>query len=745
MGRKSSRKVRAGRGGAKVRSVAPGSCREEETGRSAAPANGRFRGWRGWLLRIALLILSPVLFFVLLEGGLRIAGYGYPTGFFLGPDARGAYTANWRFGWRFFPKALARDPHPCLLAPKPTGAIRIFVLGSSAAMGTPDPSFSFGRILEVMLRECYPDRKFEVVNAAMTAINSHAVLEIARDCAAREPDLFVVYTGNNEVVGPYGPGTVFQEWSPGIGWVRAALRVKSTRTGQLIENSAGSLRSAKDAPVRWDGMRMFMKQKVGEDDPRLAAVYENFGRNLTDLCGVARKVDARVVLSNVAVNLSDCPPFASRHRPGLRDGELAEWEALYGEGCGFETAKAWETALDRFERAAAIDDRFADLQFRIGRCMREVGRSDEALRRFVLARDLDGLRFRADSRTNAEIRKVADREKAAGVRFVDAESAFAGAGRDLGDVSAGRLFHEHVHFTFDGDYLLARAVFDQVCEALPQLADSTGRGAVPSRQRCAELLALTPWDDYQIAADMVEMTSREPFVSQIDHDIRQSAARARRDNLRTLALQPEAREAAWKTYGTALAAAPDDWCLHRRFGRLAKQSNRPEVAVEHLRIAVAKLPGDGPLHNNLGTALAALGKSDEALTHYQKALAINPDDEMAHFNLGNLRTSDGKLEQAIGHFLKAVELNPGYDAAHFNLGNLLAGRGRTDEAIARFRTVIEIRPDDVEAHSNLGALLAGQGRTADAIGHFEKALEIRPGDARLRSNLELARSKAGKP
>ena len=177
---------------------------------------GRFRGWRGWLLRLSLLVLSPLLFFGLLEAGLRLGGYGYPTGFFPGPDAGGTWTTNLPLRMAVLPPQAGPDSAACIFSAKPAGRVRIFVLGGSAAMGTPDPAFSFGRILAVMLREQYPDVQFEVVNGAMTAINSHVAVEIARDCAAREPDLFVVYMGNNEVIGPYGPGTVFQQWSPSL-------------------------------------------------------------------------------------------------------------------------------------------------------------------------------------------------------------------------------------------------------------------------------------------------------------------------------------------------------------------------------------------------------------------------------------------------------------------------------------------------------------------------------------------------
>ena len=63
-------------------------------------------------------------------------------------------------------------PTPSSWSTKPAGTIRVFVLGDSAAQGFPNPSFGFGRILEVMLRQRYPDVKFEVINVAMSAISS---------------------------------------------------------------------------------------------------------------------------------------------------------------------------------------------------------------------------------------------------------------------------------------------------------------------------------------------------------------------------------------------------------------------------------------------------------------------------------------------------------------------------------------------------------------------------------------------
>jgi hypothetical protein len=397
--------------------------------------------WRLLLFRFAAVILMPLLFLALLEMGLRLGGYGYPPGFFLGPDSKGVYRTNPQFGWRFFPPALARTPIQSFLSPKSDKAIRIFVLGESAAQGVPDPTFSFGQILGVMLQDRYPNIKFEVVNAAMTAINSHGVLEIARDCAARQPDLWVVYMGNNEVVGPYGPGTIFQEWTPSWRFVRANIRLKSMRMGQLFEHLMGSFHP-KQSPATWRGMEMFLDNPIAADDPRMTTVYGNFKRNLNDICRIGRDAGTGIILSTVAVNLRDCPPFASKHRVDLSVEDLQKWESIYRAGVELEAAKQWQDALVKYESAAKMDSHFAELQFRMGRCYEAEGLYQKAREHFVVARNLDVLRFRADTTINKMIRETAAAQKEAGVQFVDVDRLFEENGRmGIGILFRARSFH----------------------------------------------------------------------------------------------------------------------------------------------------------------------------------------------------------------------------------------------------------------------------------------------------------------
>src|SRR5437016_4153782 len=120
-------------------------------------------GLREWCARILLLTTAPALSLTVGELILRGLGYGYPTTFFIqAPDGQ-HYRSNRQFGWQYFARESAIIPHPVIFpVTKKTGTVRIFVLGESAAAGTPDPSFGFARILELMLREQHPETNFEV-------------------------------------------------------------------------------------------------------------------------------------------------------------------------------------------------------------------------------------------------------------------------------------------------------------------------------------------------------------------------------------------------------------------------------------------------------------------------------------------------------------------------------------------------------------------------------------------------------
>jgi hypothetical protein len=264
--------------------------------KSQAPQ--RATGWKLWLFRIIAVIVIPILLLIFVEMGLRVIDFGYCPHAIIKCNLNGkkAYCDNSKFTRLFFPANLIRQFHPFVFyADKPLNTYRIFVLGSSAAMGVPESAYNFGRILEVLLNNKYPQTNFEVINVATTAVNSHVILPIAKDCARHQPDFFVLYLGNNEVVGPYGAGTVFAPISPSLSAIRANIAIKSTRIGQFLETLLSSIAADKTIPQSWEGMEMFLKKQVRLDDPALEYVYDHFGQNLKDICQTGIKAGAKEI------------------------------------------------------------------------------------------------------------------------------------------------------------------------------------------------------------------------------------------------------------------------------------------------------------------------------------------------------------------------------------------------------------------------------------------------------------------
>src|SRR5262249_42770442 len=158
---------------------------------------------------------------------------------------------------------------------------------------------------QVLLEGRYPDKHFEVVNTAMTAINSHVILPIAQDCARQNGDIWILYIGNNEVVGPYGAGTVFGAKAPNLELVRANVALKATRIGQALGMLARRAQKRSANQNEWGGMEMFENSHVAQNDPRMQTVYSSFERNLSDIISAGAGSGAKVYVSTVIRNLKD--------------------------------------------------------------------------------------------------------------------------------------------------------------------------------------------------------------------------------------------------------------------------------------------------------------------------------------------------------------------------------------------------------------------------------------------------------
>jgi tetratricopeptide (TPR) repeat protein len=733
---------------------------------------------RIWCYRLITLMGVPLIILLALESMLRLAGFGQPTAFLLPSENHGqkTYIQNDRFGWRFFGANMSRQPESISIArQKPPGNVRIFVFGESAAFGDPQPRYGLPRMLQAMLEQRHPGVTFEVVDAAMTAINSHTILPIARDCAKARGDVWVIYLGNNEVVGPFGAGTVFGPQAPPLPVIRASLALKATRTGQLMNSLLNALLPPPPSQSEWGGMEMFLNQRVRMDDPRMKNVYRNFQQNLADIIGEGTKSGAGIVLSTVAVNLKDCAPFASLHQLRLSVGELAEWETNFRGGVSAQKTGQFAEARTAFQRAAETDNSYAELHFRMGECDLATGDTVNAQTEFARARDLDALRFRCDSRLNDLIRQAARINEGKRVRLTDAEKDFAAASPD--GLPGADLFYEHVHLTFEGNYLLAKDIAGQVEQLLPATVAPASR-PWPDIAHCARRLARTDRALQQALSEMRGRLADPPFTWQLNH-----ADQMRRLAEKSRQLEPEdssdSLQAAQSACEAAISGHPEDAMLYQQLAELKQAEGDFPGMSTAAKQSLDLVPSNTETWTLLGLALAQQQQLESAADAFKHLIVLNPEDVWGRQNLAICVKKLGRRDEAIQEFQRALKIKPRFGLAWLGLGQLYEEMGQTNKAdpcfqkalanpihradelttLARFcqsrkwfaaaatnyAEAIELCPADPTLRMEAGEVLSGLNRHAEAAEQFKEAAQLSPnlGQAYFLCGMELGR--LGKP
>ncbi|RKY09697.1 MAG: hypothetical protein DRP66_01525 [Planctomycetota bacterium] len=701
---------------------------------------------RLWLFRLVAATVIPAVVLLAIEISLRIVGYGYSASAFRKTTLNGqaSYCENYQFGRRFWPRTIAREFEPFIFAArKPAETYRIFILGGSAALGTPEPSYSFARCLEVMLRNQYPQVNFEVINIAITAANSHVVLPIARDCVRHGGNLFVVYLGNNEVIGPYGAGTIFAPLSDNMNFIRFDKAMQTTRIGQLLKNSLQTKQSQKTAPATWAGTAMFMENLIREDDADLDVVYKHFRKNLEDIAGIIRKGGADAILCSVGGNIKDCPPFASLHRTDLTDAEKEKWDNFYRQGAEHAVSGDNDLALQSYLAAGDIDSAYAELHFRIARAYEQSGLFEKARIEYILARQSDALRLRADNRINQIVREVAESFTGKGVYFVDSVKTFEE--NSLHDTPGEELFYEHVHLNFKGNYVLAETVFRRIEDILPTWIKSQRAAlSIISRKQCAERLAYTEWDKYRITQKLLGTFLRKaPFTNRLDNDalvrhMEQNAADLRKS------LDYPALESIQKQYVEAIRNAPSDWWLHWKYARfLTDVMKKPQGAAEQYRIVTELMPGSYLAHATYGLSLLKLGNADAAVIASQKALRIRPDCADAYHVMGVSCLNRGDTDNALKHFSREVQIRPDHAQGYNRMAIILDGRDEPDKAEEVYRKGLTFAAGDVTLNYNFALFLARQKRFDEAAEVLQLAQKANPSSPQLLMLLNKVRQ-AGK-
>jgi tetratricopeptide (TPR) repeat protein len=402
----------------------------------------------------AITLAIPLVLLLLLELGLRLAGYGGSYPLFVEYRARPEYAQiNPDVARRYFRQSFVPTPEvEFFRADKPPGTFRIVFQGESSAQGFP---YGHGgapsRMLKQRLEATFPDRRVEIINTALTAINSHVLVDLADEIVAQRPDAVMIYTGHNEYYGIFGVGSTrgFRGARP---LVKAYLALDGSRIVQLVGDAIGKTAGAlggeaADSPPRTVMEAMAGDQTIPYGSRRYDRGIDQFRANLRDLLARYRSAKIPVFIGTVASNERDQRPFVG------------------GRTVGADTS--------------------ADAFFALARAADERGDAARARAYYRAAKERDELRFRAPEAINRVIREEAAR---GGATVVETQLALERA--SPGDVVGGTLMLEHVHPNVDGYFLIADAFYEALrVRGIP----GAWPAPVPAPQARRDLL-VTPLD-----------------------------------------------------------------------------------------------------------------------------------------------------------------------------------------------------------------------------------------------------------
>lgn len=603
---------------------------------------------RNKLFTIITVVVIPVLFFVLVEFALRLVGVGTHYQYFNQIDIGGEafYQENPDFADQFYPPSLNVGPlQNTFAAERSDDRLRVFVLGGSAAMGFPHKNHGVDRLLAAQLRALFPNRDVEVVNTAMTSVNSHVVYQVAKTLPAESADVAVILMGNNEVVGPYGPGTFNQNFLSSLSAIRALQALKRTRLWQLLNSALSEVQSSDaKADLEWQGMQMFVDNGVAEGDPRMSAVYDHFEGNLRDIVDTLDAKGMHVVLSTVPVNLRQSAPFLSVSRDDISAGdetklmalrERAELQALNGR---------WREAQDLWQQAIALDAGHADSHFQLATSLENLGEYALARSHYERALDLDGLRFRADTRINAIIEGVAREYDSSQVSFVHSSKGFDRASAPY--APGWDLLVEHVHYDFSGNAVLAR-IF---ARAIARHLSPTTPPKLLKPEEVAARIGFPNHETIENLKNLQGMAKQPPFPGQSNY---QDYLAFLATELSSVTAEVGEPKDVVRRRQQVLVDGEGDWKLHFEMIALARHLKNKQAQYYHLDQLFKLYSHNRESYINLATLLSQDGRWAEVIPLLERSLSYTRGrEELIVEAVGWLGTAHLKT----GNTVEATEL-----------------------------------------------------------------------------------------
>ena len=627
----------------------------------------------------AILLAIPIIFLLFAEGLLRFMDVGNDLPLFhTYHENSDLLVANSDVSLRYFSKKgmTGFGTVDSFWKNKKHDSKRIFVLGGSTTAGYPY-FFNGGypSMLKTQLESVYPNTDFEMINLGMTAVNSYTVRDLAKECLEYDPDLLIIYTGHNEFYGALGAGSTqgaFGKYLGGRPFILMLIQLKKWKLYQVVRSLVDKVKPTKIIKER--GAETLMSQLAKEQEISWgSSLYWNtidvFEKNVRDIILWGEERNVSVLIGTVASNVRDQKPYVSIHSSGVDVSSIEKTilniRALMMKG-------EFKKALLEIRGAITIDPEYALLYFYAGRCNEYLKNYGEANLQYELARDYDGLRFRASSDINESIKVF---NEYSNVYVSDIEGYLAESAKN--GLIGYEFMLEHLHPNEKGNKLIAESFYKSIIDNnllnMNMIGPSTKIEKYPVRMTQLDRTIA----DYRIKI----LTSGWPFspnnrfitvaelqqynmVDSIGVYMLQNKLSYWEAHIKMAEYYRKILDIgrAEREYLALISAFPNVWKCYKAIAEFYIEFELYDDALVYL-IQATNLGGDSYCYKMAGSIFVQKKQPKEAIRYLEMACKLSPGDTQALYNLSGAYYLTGDLDSAKELLKMIIQDYPNYKQA----------------------------------------------------------------------------------
>lgn len=165
------------------------------------------------------------------------------------------------------------------------------------------------------------------------------------------------------------------------------------------------------------------------------------------------------------------------------------------------------------------------------------------------------------------------------------------------------------------------------------------------------------------------------------------------------------------------------WAITKR-GEVYSQMEKYDEALADFNRAIELDGNNGDALDNRADIYHLLGKNDEAVMDLTRIIKLDNENVKAITLRGLIHKLLGKIDEAIADFTRAIELDNEIEPAFLGRGILFNSIGKYDEALADFNRAIDLDGSDARLFLVRGTIQIRKLRHKEALSDFTHAIEL---------------------